>query len=133
MYPVLFQIGPITIYSYGLMLACAFLLCGHLYARELGRRGLDPELAGVVVTWAVVGGLAGARIYYLIENWRDVKTHLLGAIFSGAGLVAYGGFAGGITIATTTLPFTSTASVATVLAIRSETFFARSPLVSHPE
>ena len=54
MYPEILSIGPITIHSYGLMLAIAFMASSHLYSLELRRRGLDPEIAGTVLTWAVV-------------------------------------------------------------------------------
>ena len=44
---------------------------------------------------ALVGGLVGSRVDFLIENWSDVKHDLLGSIFSGSGLVWYGGAIGG--------------------------------------
>ena len=96
MYPDIAKIGPITIHSFGLMLAAAFLICGHLYARELERRRLDPALAGVVVFWAVIGGIVGARLYYIVTFWREVREDWFAAIFSGSGLVWYGGFVGGM-------------------------------------
>jgi phosphatidylglycerol:prolipoprotein diacylglycerol transferase len=96
MLPVLLELGPITIYSFGLMLAAAFLVSGHLYAGELARRGLDPDLSSTAVTWGVIGGVVGARLYYVIEHWDEVRLDLVSSVLSGAGLVAYGGFAGGI-------------------------------------
>jgi phosphatidylglycerol:prolipoprotein diacylglycerol transferase len=78
------------------MLAAAFLICGHLYGRELQRRGLDPGLAGVVVFWAVIGGVVGARLYYLVDTWQTVREDWFAAVFSGSGLVWYGGLAGGL-------------------------------------
>ena len=44
---------------------------------------------------ALVGGLVGSRVDYLIQNWDKVSDDLLGNIFSGAGLVWFGGFVGG--------------------------------------
>src|SRR6186713_689396 len=96
MHPVLFKLGPLTFYSFGLMLAIAFIVCGELLRRELARRGMDGDLAGTVLSWAIVGSIVGAKLYYIIERWDEVGSHLLGSIFSGSGLVAYGGFAGGI-------------------------------------
>jgi phosphatidylglycerol:prolipoprotein diacylglycerol transferase len=89
------SLGPLSLYSFGLMLMIAFLLGGHLYSRELGRRGLDPELSGAVVTWGVIGGVVGARLYYILENWQEFRRDMAGALFSGSGLVAWGGLAGG--------------------------------------
>ena len=44
---------------------------------------------------ALVGGLIGARLDFIIENYSDVKDDLLGNLFSGSGLVWYGGAIGG--------------------------------------
>ena len=44
---------------------------------------------------ALVGGLVGARLWSVIENWDEAKDDLLGSLFSGAGLVFYGGLLGG--------------------------------------
>ncbi|MFQ6673922.1 MAG: prolipoprotein diacylglyceryl transferase family protein, partial [Fidelibacterota bacterium] len=90
MIPVLFQIGPIKIYSYGFMLVVAFLVDYYLLRLELKRRGKDPQLAGDIVFWAVLGGIAGSKIYYMVENYRAFLTDPVGMIFSGAGLVFFG-------------------------------------------
>jgi phosphatidylglycerol---prolipoprotein diacylglyceryl transferase len=45
MIPILLRIGPITIYSYGCMVALAFIVGGWLVTREFDRRGYSPELA----------------------------------------------------------------------------------------
>ena len=44
---------------------------------------------------ALIGGLVGSRIDYLIQNWDKVSDDLLGNIFSGSGLVFFGGLLGG--------------------------------------
>ena len=44
---------------------------------------------------ALVGGVVGARLDFLIENYDEVSDDLLGNIFSGSGLVWYGGAIGG--------------------------------------
>jgi len=98
-YPEIVSIGPITLHSFGLMLAIAFLLGSHLYTKELVRRGLDPSLCGTALTGGIIGGLVGARLYYVIEFWDETKGDLLGALVSASGLVAYGGFAGALTLA----------------------------------
>ena len=44
---------------------------------------------------ALIGGLVGSRVDYLIQNWDKVSDDLLGNIFSGSGLVWFGGLVGG--------------------------------------
>jgi len=95
MFPEILKIGPITIYSYGLMAALGFLLCGYLLERELIRIGHKKELAGSIIIAAIIGGIVGSKIYYLIQNPALVKQDFWGTVFSGAGLVWYGGVIGG--------------------------------------
>jgi phosphatidylglycerol:prolipoprotein diacylglycerol transferase len=90
-YPIVFSLGPITIYSFGVMLATAFLVAGWVVQRELARKGLDPEAASSFVLWAAVGGLVGSRLLSFLDDWRGFVADPVGAIFSGAGFVFYGG------------------------------------------
>lgn len=96
MFPEILKIGPLTIYSYGLMAAIGFLLGGYLLERELARVGRKKELAGTIIIAAIVGGIVGSKIYFLIENPSLVKEDFFGTVFSGAGLVWYGGLLGGL-------------------------------------
>jgi len=96
MYPEILKIGPLTIYSYGLMAAIGFLLGGYLLERELARVGRKKELAGTIIIAAIIGGIVGSKIYFLIENPSLVKEDFFGTVFSGAGLVWYGGLLGGL-------------------------------------
>lgn len=96
MYPEILKLGPITIYSYGLMAAIGFLLCGYLLERELIRVGHNKELAGSIIIAAIIGGIIGSKIYYIIQNPYLLKDDFLGTVFSGAGLVWYGGAIGGL-------------------------------------
>jgi phosphatidylglycerol---prolipoprotein diacylglyceryl transferase len=94
-HPIIFSVGPITIYSFGVMLAIAFLAAGNVVQRELARKGLDPELASSFVLWAAVGGLVGSRLLSLVDDWQAFLAHPLAFIFTGAGFVFYGGLLGG--------------------------------------
>jgi phosphatidylglycerol:prolipoprotein diacylglycerol transferase len=89
------DLGPITLQTFGLCFAVAFLLSGWLVARRLREIGEDPDWSYELIFAALIGGLVGARIDYLIQNWSDVSDDLLGSIFSGAGLVWLGGVIGG--------------------------------------
>src|SRR5919205_2215982 len=44
---------------------------------------------------ALVGGIAGARLWWVVENWSQAKDDLLGSLFGGTGLVFHGGLLGG--------------------------------------
>jgi phosphatidylglycerol:prolipoprotein diacylglycerol transferase len=85
----------ISIKTFGLCFALAFLASGMTVSRRLVEIGRSSEWAYEMVFAAVVGGLVGSRGYYLLQNYDDVKDDLLGNIFSGAGLVWYGGAIGG--------------------------------------
>ena len=88
-YPLVFNIGPIEITGYGLMMMVGFLTGGWAIQRELRRRGLNEEYASDIVVAAVIGGIIGAKLWYV------VLTQDPGALISRSGLVWYGGFIGG--------------------------------------
>lgn len=96
MYPVLFRIGDFEITSFGLMMFLSFLSAGWILSLQLKRRNLDPEFAWDVLAWAALGGIAGAKIYYLALHWEDLLANPVGALTSRGGLVWYGGLIGGI-------------------------------------
>ena len=85
----------ISIKTFGVAFALAFLASGMTVSRRLVELGKSAEWAYEMVFAAVVGGLVGSRLYYLIENYGEVKHDLVGNIFSGSGLVWYGGAIGG--------------------------------------
>ena len=88
-YPLIFHVGPLEITGYGIMMMVAFLMGGWLIALELRRRHLTEDYAADSVAAAVVGGIIGAKLWYVALT-RDP-----GALFSRGGLVWYGGFIGG--------------------------------------
>ena len=95
MYPVLFQIGPLTIYSLGVFWALGALAAVWILQLELKRHGYDPELAGTVVITAAIGGLIGARLLFIIEEWEHFTREPLSLLLSGAGFSWFGGLLGG--------------------------------------
>lgn len=98
MYPDVFEIGGLRIASFGVLMALAFLSGGLVLAHELCRKGQNPDTAWTLVGWAVLGGLAGAKLYYLVLNWPETVADPNAAIFSRAGLVWYGGFFGAVAL-----------------------------------
>jgi phosphatidylglycerol:prolipoprotein diacylglycerol transferase len=89
------HLGPITLQTFGIMFALAFIAAGALIARRLQEWGKPPDWAYEIILAALVGGLVGARLDFVVENYDSVKNDLLGNVFSGAGLVWYGGAIGG--------------------------------------
>jgi phosphatidylglycerol:prolipoprotein diacylglycerol transferase len=85
----------ITIQTFGVFFALNFIAWGLLAARRLVELDKPIDWAYEIVIAAVVGGLIGARVYYLIQNHGSLHGSLLGNVFGGAGLVWYGGFLGG--------------------------------------
>ncbi len=92
MCPRLVQLGPLTIYSYGLMLGIGFIVASILVTRELIRKGFDPNLGNTITLLAVVFGIAGAKLLYLVESWWEFVQDPIGMTFSPGGLTWYGGF-----------------------------------------
>ena len=88
-YPFVLHIGFLTVTGYGLMMMAAFLAAGYAIQLELRRRGLDEEYAASIVWWAVIGGLVGAKLWYV------ALTHDMGVLFKRGGFVWYGGLIGG--------------------------------------
>lgn len=92
MRPILFEIGPIPVYSYGFMLAVAFLVADYLLSKEFKRLKLNVNYANELVVLALISGIIGAKFWYLIENLDDFLKAPLDMIFSAGGLTWYGGF-----------------------------------------
>ena len=96
MIPVLFHIGPLSVYSYGMMMALGFLAADYVITLECRRRGIVTEYASSIVVWAAILGISSARVLDILNNfssyWADPKSMIL----SGSGFVWYGGLFGGI-------------------------------------
>jgi phosphatidylglycerol---prolipoprotein diacylglyceryl transferase len=92
MYPILFHAGPLTIHSFGVMMAVAFVAAGIVGRWQFKKRGVTPDFIYPIVVAAVIGGLLGAKIHYLILH----PSEFPGNILSGSGLVWFGGLFGAI-------------------------------------
>lgn len=98
MYPILFRIGPLEIRSYGVMVALAFLAATSLGVKEAKRRGLNPDLVHDFLLYAMIFGIVGARLYYIV--FSDPTFYLshpseIPAIWKG-GIAVHGGILGGL-------------------------------------
>lgn len=90
--PILFKIGPLTVYSYGLMLGIAFIVASYLLTVEFKRRNLDVNYATEETLLAIIFGIIGSKLLHLIENWSEFLEDPIGMAFSPGGLTFYGGF-----------------------------------------
>lgn len=117
MYPEILRIGDFVISSYGLMMVIAFLTGNYLLRKDMIALGKDPEMADDLTFQAALGGILGAKLYYLIENipggraWENLSGlgDVISGIFTlnvsliaggiqnfGSGMVFLGGFIGGM-------------------------------------
>src|SRR6202142_250802 len=93
MFPILFHLGPLTIRTYGAMVALAFLASLQLARMAARMRRIGETFLLDLVALLIVTGLLGARLFYILVNlsyfrdhpWESVK------VWEG-GLVFYGGF-----------------------------------------
>ncbi len=95
MIPVLLRFGPITIYSYGLMMALGFISAELILASECKRRDIPVGYASSLIIWGAIAGLAGARLWDVYDNFANYARHPITIIFSRSGFVWDGGFIGG--------------------------------------
>jgi phosphatidylglycerol:prolipoprotein diacylglycerol transferase len=87
-HPLSFTIFRFPITGFGIMMMLAFLMAGWLIDRELRRQGFAPDYAGDIVVAAVIGGIIGAKLWF-VALWGP------SALLARGGLVWYGGFIGG--------------------------------------
>ena len=95
MVPVLVQLGPLALYSFGAMLALAFLAAGYVTGNGLEARGLDRAHASSIVWWGAIGGIAGSRVLAIFNDWDQFLAAPISSLLTGSGFVWYGGLLGG--------------------------------------
>ena len=97
MHPILFKIGLVNVYAYGLMVAVGFCIASSFIYRRVNEFGLDRENILDLFLLVLIGGILGARLVYILSNLPYYLSRPL-EIFnlSKGGLVWYGGFAGGL-------------------------------------
>jgi phosphatidylglycerol:prolipoprotein diacylglycerol transferase len=89
------HIGPIDLQTFGIFFALAFLASGALFAHRLRELGKPADWTYEAIFAAMIGGVVGSRLDYIIQNWDQVSGDVAGNIFSGSGLVFLGGLIGG--------------------------------------
>lgn len=130
MHPILFEIGPLQIRFYGLMYAIGIICALYIIRREVARKQMsltDDDIINFVI-FSVIGGILGARAYYVIFNWENYRPDLweVFKVWHG-GLAIHGGLIGGILagwwfINTHGLPFWKMADIAAPPLILAQAF-----------
>ncbi len=102
--PVAFQIGPITVYWYGILIVTGILAAAYLSTYTARLWGEDPQLVWDALVWCVLLGVVGARLYHVltvppsmgVDRWYYFHHPLeIFATWKG-GLGIYGAVAGGL-------------------------------------
>ena len=100
MHPGLFRLGPLEIRFYGLMYVIAIIVGIVLMRREVERKkmGLGKDDVMSYAFWTVIGGIAGARIYYVLFKWKEFYAQNPFEVFKvwHGGLAIHGGIIGGV-------------------------------------
>lgn len=95
MVPILFQLGPITIYSYGFFLTLAYIVGTFIFWREGQRQGYQGEKLLDLSLIGLLAALVGGRLYFALFNFDLVQKNPLSAIaFWEGGLSFYGALFG---------------------------------------
>ncbi|WP_287129468.1 prolipoprotein diacylglyceryl transferase [Candidatus Cyanaurora vandensis] len=95
--PVIFQLGPLTLRWYGVLVTSGIILGTFMAQALASRRGIDPERIADLAVWAVVLGIPMARLYYVLFRWDLFQNNPWGifAIWEG-GIAIHGGVLGGL-------------------------------------
>ena len=86
----LFSIGNFTIHSYGLLIAVGVILAVIMAMKRAGKKDLNSEVVLNMAIICVVFGFLGAKLLYVLENFRAFLEDPLSVIGS-SGFVVYGG------------------------------------------
>src|ERR1700678_135160 len=92
------HLGPLTIPTFGLSVACAMLLAYFVLRANLARRGIADAKSGeaeTLVAAPCLAGFVGAKLYHLLETPKEFFADPLGLLFSPYGFAWFGGLLAG--------------------------------------
>jgi phosphatidylglycerol:prolipoprotein diacylglycerol transferase len=100
MHPILFEIGRFPVYTYGVLLAAAYLLGLQFALMRARTRGLDPTQVMDLGIWIIISALAGAKLLLLVVDY-DTFPHTLAGLLTllRSGGVFYGGLIAAVVVA----------------------------------
>jgi prolipoprotein diacylglyceryl transferase len=91
MLPVLFSVGPLTIYSFGFFLALSYVVATFILWREGRRQGYNEEKLLDLSVISLIAALVGGRAYYVLLNWEFFREDAVSSLFFWQGSFAYHG------------------------------------------
>ncbi len=92
MHPLLFELGPVSVYTYGVLLATAYLLGLKLAMVRAGRRGLDSARILDLGIYIIIAALVGAKLLLLVTDFRTFTSDPRALLMlARSGGVFYGG------------------------------------------
>jgi phosphatidylglycerol---prolipoprotein diacylglyceryl transferase len=94
------HVGPLTLHTYGVLLAIAFLAGLWIASRQAKKEGLDGARVGDMAVYVLIAGLIGAKLLLLLVEWPHYSRNpkeLLSLVQSGG--VFYGGLLGALPVA----------------------------------
>ncbi|MBU1121959.1 MAG: prolipoprotein diacylglyceryl transferase [Candidatus Omnitrophota bacterium] len=96
MHPILFKLGSITIYTYGVFVFLGLILGFFFAQREACRLRIDVNKFTDIIFWTALTAFAGARLLYVIIEYRWFLERPLEIVFSRSGFVFLGGIIFGL-------------------------------------
>jgi phosphatidylglycerol:prolipoprotein diacylglycerol transferase len=107
MNPILLKLGPLQIHWYGVLIVGGAVLAAWISTKEAARRGEDPDHVWNLLTWGLIFGIIGARLYHVFSSptgnfagWSYYRQHPIEiiAFWNGGfrGLGIYGAVIGGV-------------------------------------
>ncbi len=93
MYPTILKLGPITLHSYGLMIALGFITILFFMQRDAKRVGVDPQAIADMAFWTLIIGVVSSRLFHILMyseyySWSDplgwIDVTRGGLVFQGA-------------------------------------------------
>jgi phosphatidylglycerol:prolipoprotein diacylglycerol transferase len=98
-HPILFELGPVTIYSYGVLLASAYLIGLFMAVRRANAAGVDGNKVLDLGIWVIIAALVGAKALLFVvefEHFTSSREEFLSLLRSGG--VFYGGLIGAVVV-----------------------------------
>ncbi len=84
----------LKISTFGVCMATSFLAANFFTQKEFARLKIEPKMADTIVILAIIGGVCGSKIFFVLESWNEWSgwSEMWSRLFSGGGLTWYGGF-----------------------------------------
>jgi len=91
MHPILFKIGPITVYTYGFFVALGAIIAFYHATWQAKENNVKQDIMVSLFLWIIVSGFLGARILYVITEFKFFLDNPVRVFFANEGFVFFGG------------------------------------------